>query len=56
MVFASMIFPDPIQSFNSRGVNQCVSMRSSSIGFASPALSPVARKIVIFSATNPGLG
>jgi hypothetical protein len=30
-------------------------MRSSSIGVASPAVRSVARKIVIFSATYPGL-
>ena len=37
-------------------VNQRVSMRSSPMGVASPAVRPVARKMVIFSVRKPGLG
>lgn len=50
-VFPSWILPPRIISSSSARLNHRVSMRSSSIGAASPSVRSVARKIVIFSCT-----
>jgi len=56
MVFPSSILPSRIHLIELFAENQRHSMRSSSIGSGSPAVSSVARKMLIFSPTNPGLG
>ena len=51
MVFPSSILSERIICSTCFAENQRLSMRSSSMGWASPAVSSVARKIVIFSET-----
>src|ERR1035438_7942221 len=55
MVLPSSISPSPIILASSLRLNQRASMRSSSIGVASPAVRSWARKMVMRSATKPGL-